>query len=207
MSEHPALPESESKVVANLRMISVAQSKAQAAAAIDTDKDGQGEYGFFGELAGTSPCRAPAGGKRALMQPRTLDAAWGKVTDAGNVVMDGYVYRMYLPAGGKGKTTAICEAPGGGCVMSGPRPDHDNAENLWTVYAWPLQPQKDGQRAFFMNQEAAILVTPNPDGLYNGEQRAPAFDAALAASKAGDMYGAVANGGMAVDGRVWSALN
>ena len=128
------------------------------------------------------------------------------MSESGNVVMDGYVYRMYLPAATKGLTPAICEAPGGGCVTSGARPDHDNAENLWIVYAWPLEASANAQRAYCVNQSGTVLATPNSDGLYLGEQRAPAFDAALVPSKAGDMYGASANGGTAVDGRVWSAL-
>ena len=44
------LAANESAAISTLRSISSAQAQLQSAAAIDSDSDGGGEYGFFGEL-------------------------------------------------------------------------------------------------------------------------------------------------------------
>jgi hypothetical protein len=203
-----AVSTGEGHAIANLRMISSAQEKAEAAGVIDTDQDGKGEYGFFGELAGSAPFRAPARDKRIVMHPPVLTSSWGKVTSAGNVVIDGYVYRMYLPGPlVQRKSPGISESPGGGCAATGLQPDHNGAELLWTVYAWPLEAGKTGQRAFFMNQEGDMLMLANKDGGYSGEAHAPTFDAALGAGRPGDMCASTAINVKSVDGRGWAPIH
>lgn len=141
------------------------------------------------------------------MKPALLDAKWGKVTSFGNVVVDGYVYRIYLPGAFVGdKSPGLGEAPGGGCVTNGPRPDHEAAEQYWSVYAWPLEAGKTGQRVFFFQQGGNVAQTQNADGFYSGEEHAPAFDAAVLAGLAGNIWAPPAIGDKSVDGRVWDLL-
>jgi hypothetical protein len=201
------MAESESVAIATLRVIALAQETARSLHSIDTDNDGNGEYGFFGELAGTSPCRAAPGGKRALMKPPMLSSAMGRISNAGNLVKDGYVYRMYLPgATSNGKVPGLCEAPGGGCVTSAPRPNPDNSEAYWCVYAWPLEAGVSGQRAFFADAEGVFLFLENADGFYSSEAKAPTFDAVLDASQPGNMKASPGMGTKSVDGRAWMPL-
>lgn len=47
----------ERAAIADLRSIASAQAQLASSGAIDTDDDGVGEYGYFGELAGTAPLR------------------------------------------------------------------------------------------------------------------------------------------------------
>ena len=47
----------ENAAIATLRSIASAQAQLQSSCAIDTDADGGGEYGFFGEMAGTAGLR------------------------------------------------------------------------------------------------------------------------------------------------------
>ena len=47
----------ENAAIATLRSIASAQAQLQSSSAIDTDADGGGEYGYFGELAGVAGMR------------------------------------------------------------------------------------------------------------------------------------------------------
>ena len=48
----------ESAAIATLKNISSAQAQCQASGIIDVNTNGQGEYGFFGELSGAVAVRA-----------------------------------------------------------------------------------------------------------------------------------------------------
>ena len=96
----------ENAAIATLRSIAAAQQQLQSSAAIDTDGDGGGEHGFFGELAGTDPVREFQGvGVAAAVGANTLDPtylpiAFGNVvTDGGDGVVErqGYFFKMLLP--------------------------------------------------------------------------------------------------------------
>src|SRR5688572_18284812 len=99
----------ENAAIATLRSIASAQAQLQSSCAIDTDADGGGEYGFFGELAGTAGMRVydvgsglPAVDPDAILDPAILPTAFGDVlvdsVDAGIVSRAGYYFKMYLPA-------------------------------------------------------------------------------------------------------------
>ena len=55
------LSANESAALSTLRSISSAQAQLQSSAAIDSDADGGGEFGYFGELAGTRTIRDKQG--------------------------------------------------------------------------------------------------------------------------------------------------
>jgi hypothetical protein len=72
-------------------------------------------------------------------------------------------------------------------VASGARPDHENSESMWVVYAWPLEAGRTGQRAFFLDAKTNFLIMDDADGAYGGEAQAPAFDAAFSRSWPGTL--------------------
>ena len=65
----------ESAAIATLKNISSAQSQCQASGVIDTNANGQGEYGYFGELAGRVGVRDNTGNaSTALISPPVLSS-------------------------------------------------------------------------------------------------------------------------------------
>lgn len=207
------LAANESAAISTLRSIASAQAQIQSAASIDSDADGGGEYGFFGELAGTDALRiydsatsaAAVGGAADILAPSMLSNAFGNITSS-TVVRSGYAFQMFLPgATASGATPAVSEAAGGG-ADSASLPDPDNCEILWACYAWPIEYQKTGNRVFFINQEGDLLSMNNRlTTPYSGATGGPDFDAAF--SVADDMASELGvNGTAAQDGGVWTAV-
>ncbi len=222
------LAANESAAISTLRSLSSAQAQLQSAGAIDTDADGGGEYGFFGELAGTVPLRifgvagpppVPVLGlvNADELNPAVLSTAFGNVQlDAagdGVVVRSGYVFKMYLPGTNVGITTpGVAEQPAGGAAAGAGMPDSNNCEILWCAYAWPLSASQTGNRAFFINQEGDLLQHLNrPVGgqaPYDGMAvvaNIPIFDEVF--SVAADMASPLGiNGTPSNDGLLWSPV-
>lgn len=205
------LSANEAAAISTLRSISSGQAQLQSSAAIDTDADGGGEYGSFAELAGAVALRvsaagAPAaGGAADVLNPTILPSAFGNVAGS-NVTRSGYNFRMYLPAAtAAGLTPGITENATGG-YTAGPFPDPDNGEILWCCYAWPMDYNGTGNRAFFINQEGDLLQCQNRGATpYNGTAKIPAFDEAF--TTAGDMASAIrigTSGG--TDATIWVAV-
>ena len=225
------LTANENAAIATLRSISAAQSQLQASSAIDTDADGGGEYGFFGELTGMALARTydpgafgPAPGAVAadLLDPPLLPMTFGDiVADAGAegcVERQGYYFKIYLPGPTVGGAT-----PGlpedGTAANGGARPGDvgigtwgsENCEVFWAAYAWPVDAEKTGKRVFFINQEGNPIQCDNREQVYEGllVGNVPPFDAALAntdpASMEGDL-GLATMGFTANDGNVWTVV-
>ncbi len=207
------LSANESAAISTLRSISSAQAQLQSSSAIDSDADGGGEYGYFGELSGVDPLRINAAGVPALgvvatdeLDPSVLSASFGDV--AGSVVVrSGYVFQMWLPdAAGDG----VAELATGGADGAA-LPDPDNGEILWACYAWPLEANTSGNRVFFINQEGDLLQMNNRVATpYSGAAGGPAFDAAFTAPAVGQAAMgaplAVGPGNVANDGNLWTAV-
>jgi len=221
----------ENAAIATLRSIASAQAQLQSSCAIDTDADGGGEYGFFGEMAGTAGMRiydaatdAPAVDAAAILDPAILPTAFGDIiaddTGEGIVTRAGYYFKMYLP----GPTNAgdIAGFPematlGVGGSDDPPSADPNNCEVIWCCYAWPVEPESTGNRAFFVNQEGDLLQTLNNTGatqtvvLYSGLD-GPPYDAAFDSTGASTLTGMGANLGIiaqgldSVDGNVWTIV-
>lgn len=205
------LTANEASAVITLRAIAQGQAQVVSSPAIDSDGDGQGEYGYFAELAGQSVVRVNVGGvvgvggPESRLVPNALLAALGNVQN-GVVVYSGYVFRLWLP----GPTTAglvpgIPEDPGGG-KLAAPFPNPDNCESQWCAYGWPLSRSGTGTPCFFINSQGQILRYDNRGAIrYSGLAGGPNFDAAL--TVAGHMSSPMALGGAAsVDGNLWVVL-
>ena len=227
-----SISSNENAAIAALRSITSAQVDLAASGAIDTDNDGVGEYGYFGELAGSAPLRiynpvteSPTLGVTVLSPPLLAPAFRKSFFDgAGNNVVrvDGYFFKMFLPdvpilnnIRGVPETGAA----GMGGATAGNFPYPDTCEALWCCYAWPEEVGVTGRRAFFINQEGRLLQTKNngqPPGnpVYEGLALAslPVFDAAYS-NEPGFPNGPTGMGALlgnpprrANDGNVWTPI-
>jgi prepilin-type N-terminal cleavage/methylation domain-containing protein len=200
------LSANESAAISTLRSISSAQAQMQSSAAVDTDSDGGGEYGYFAEVAGTVGMReddgagAPTNGAD-LLSPPMLSTALGNVED-GVVTRSGYVFQMWLP---DDANAGVAEDTDGGSVDGATDPD--GAENYWGCYAWPLDFGSTGNRVFFINHEGDILQYNNRGTEnYTGIAGGPDFAAALSGA---DMSFGLANSAAGVagnDGENWTVV-
>jgi len=199
------LSANESAAISTLRSISSAQAQIQSSAAIDTDSDGGGEYGYFGELAGTDELREDDGAGAStqgadLLSPPMLSTALGNVNAAGEVTRSGYIFAMYLP---DAASAGVSEDAG----FADGATDPDNCENFWGCYAWPLDFGSTGNRVFFINHEGDILQYNNRgDEVYDGTGDGPAATAALSGA---DMSFGLANAAAGVagnDGENWTVV-
>lgn len=218
----------ENAAIATLRSIASAQAQLQSSCAIDTDADGGGEFGFFGELAGTTGMRVfdagtgePALDPDAVLDPAILPTAFGDIiadaTDNGIVARSGYYYKIWLPAvTAGGDIVGVPEAAAGGSEDP-PTTDPNNCEVIWACYAWPIDAESTGNRAFFINQEGDLLQTLNNTGaaatnaLYE-DLTGPDYDAAFDSTGAASLTGMGANLGItaqgltANDGNLWTIV-
>jgi len=215
----------ENAAIATLRSIAAAQQQLQASAAIDTDADGGGEFGFFGELAGADPVRVFTSGGAAIgstpgdvLDPTYLTPQFGNVvTDGSDGVAQrqGYYYKMWLPDAATSASPptipGIAEAGTGG--NPGTLPDPDNSEIIWCCYAWPVQVTKTGNRAFFINEEGEVLSTTNREGgtgvgqVYNAFDDVPTCYAAYSvASDMGSTPALAQMGFTAQDANIWTPV-
>jgi prepilin-type N-terminal cleavage/methylation domain-containing protein len=204
------LAANESAAIAALRSLSSAQAQIQSSAAIDTDADGGGEYGSFGELSGAQPLRVSNAGVPGAgavgtdeLTPAVMSQAFGVLNADAVVTRSGYAYKIYLPGAGAAPAGIPEEANGG--FNAGPFPDPDNGEILWCAYAWPQDAGNTGNRTFFINQEGDLTSTANRGvGAYTGATTGagvhPAFSAAYTVA---DMAAPMAIGTAGVDNNVW----
>jgi len=208
------LSANEAAAISTLRSVTSAQAQLQSSAAIDTDADGAGEYGYFGELSGIDPLRVATGtpavpGAGAVgtdeLVPAILSTAFGNVA-ASVVQRQGYMFQMWLPnATAGGLVPGIAEAPTGGSSATFPNPN--NCELLYCCYAWPADYNKTGNRAFFTNQEGDLLQCLNRSLTpYDGAVLTPGF--AEAFTVAGDMGSALRIGvAGGANNTIWVPVN
>lgn len=204
------LAANESAAISTLRSISSAQAQLQSSAAIDSDSDGGGEYGFLGELAGTDPVRVDDGTGGVVLgtvgtdeiAPPMLSSQFGDIT-ASVVTRSGYCFQIFLPAAAN---TGLPEATGGGMNAA---VDPDNSEIFWAAYAWPLDDGQTGNRAFFVNQEGDLLQFNNRIATpYSGAAGGPAWTAAFANGEttAEGMGATLASGAAGEDSNIWTPV-
>jgi prepilin-type N-terminal cleavage/methylation domain-containing protein len=211
------LSANEAAAIATLRSVSSAQAQIQSSAAIDSDADGSGEYGYFAEMSGSKPMRiasgsppvAAIGAAADILNPAVLSSAFGTMTvgpATGMVSRSGYYFQMWLPDATVGGVTAgIAEDPTGGAGAT--LPNSDNCEILWACYAWPMDVQGSGNRAFFINQEGDLLQTQNRSATpFNSTTTTPAFDECFLV--AGDMASGLNVGAVSVSGsgNIWTPV-
>ncbi|HEX5138900.1 MAG TPA: DUF2950 family protein [Planctomycetota bacterium] len=184
------LNSNEASVIATMRNILSAQAQFQATGRADMNDNGTGEYGTFGEMAGSVGVR---GG--ALLDPTVLSTSFRTVNANGEVSRTGYLFAVYLPdAAGNG----LAELAGGGADAN---VDGNLSEMAWCCYAWPASYGNSGNRTFFLNQGGDILATDQPN--YAGTGGGPASNAAFAAGGGNTITGPVATAITGRDGNFW----
>lgn len=184
----------EAAAVATSRNVISALAQSQQSAKADEDQDGTGEYAGFLELSG-----AAAGRMAGVLVPPVLSRAFQVLNQNGEVLRNGYLYRIYLP---DARGAGVGE-PATGYRLG--QVDPDLAETTWCVYAWPEQYGKTGTRTFFVNQGGDTLATDAP--AYSGSGHGPDADAAFQPSHRGGIVGLPAVGGVGADGNVWKQVN
>ena len=163
----------ESAAIATLKNISSGQAQCRSSGVIDVNSNGQGEYGFFGELSGKVNVRAGT----QKISPPVLSTAFSNITAQSNVSRSGYLFRMYLPLAAATGVTEI--ATTGGDPSNTLTIDPSQAETLWCCYAWPQVRGNSGKRTFFVNQAGDVLSTTGATVGYNGTTTMPAYSVAF----------------------------
>jgi hypothetical protein len=164
-----SISSNEAAAVATLRNLAAVQETFKAAAHIDTNCDGVGEYGYFAELAGSRPMRIAVGDPcvpgtgsefHDLLRPPLLRSQFGDVR-YGCVVSHGYVFQMWLPGTPGDAHVEGCREDYLGGKQAAPFPDPANGAHFWCCYAWPLDHGHTGRRVFFVNQRGRVLEYAN----------------------------------------------
>ena len=185
----------ESAAIGTIRQLLQSQVQFAGRREADLNANGTGEFGTFGEMSGNVAVRATSGGTRFL-EPGVMNLSFRAVSPAGELMRDGYYFRIYLPGpNGEG----IVEQPGGGAA---PNVDPDRAEAIWCVYAWPANYASTGRRTFFANQLGDVLFTDS--NAYSGPGAPIAPGAAfLQPGPGGNIDGRIAVNRQGRDANTW----
>ncbi len=146
----------ETRAAATLKMFASSQEIFRLDGCVDLDSDGDGEYGYIGELAGSVPCRGS--GKRA----KAASCEFGRTDSRGMVISMGYCYIVYLPgASGIGEDAGQASANASAANLQ---------ETGYVIYAWPVS-RSTGRKMFAITQEgliaqkavSGVITAPNWD--------------------------------------------
>lgn len=186
----------ETAALATVRQIVQSQMLFVNRKEADLNENGSGEFGTFGEMSGNVAVRAANGGTR-FMDPGAINPSFRAISPLGEMVRNGYYYRLYLPGpAGEG----LLELPGGG---ADPAVSADLADSTWCIYAWPQRYGVTGRRTFFSNQTGDITSTD--DARYTGPGAPlPAGAAFAEPGPAGNISGLIAVSEPGRDGNTWS---
>jgi len=185
----------ETAALATVRQIIQSQLLFTNRKEADLNRNGAGEYGTFGEMSGNVAVRASSGGTKFL-DPSVINPSFRAISPLGEMVRNGYYYRLYLP-GPTGE--GLLELPGGGADGA---VSAELAESTWCVYAWPQRYGVSGRRTFFANQFGEITSTDDPQ--YSGPGAPLPAGAALAQpGAAGGIVGTVAVNEPGRDDNTW----
>jgi len=189
----------ETSAIGTLRTLASAQAAFQSRHIVDQDNDGHGEYGFLQELAGSVVPR----GLAAALDPPVLSQTLGNADGGGLVTKSGYAFVMFLPGAGN----AEIQEPAAGAVPASVAANANGQETTYACYAIPAQIRGTGNRAFVVNQQAAVFSTTNVGTQnYDIAGVAPLLANPNAAYEAGadNLSGKIAVGvGAAQDGGTW----
>jgi hypothetical protein len=121
-----------------------AEVQFQAGNYHDRDKDGIGDFGFFGEMSG-----GPIPGNPNAPPLAFLQATWNAVSP----VINGYQYSVYIPDGKGGAMSAADDHP-----ITDALPN-ERPESGFVVYAWPVKATK-GSHLFAITTQGVVYAAP-----------------------------------------------
>jgi len=187
----------ETAVISTLKTISTAQANFKERVIVDRDLDGEGEFGYLAELAGSLPPR----GRAEPIEPIILSRSFGLVENR-SADRTGYLFQLSLP---QRDGAPAPEAPAGGEDPAIPS-DAESAEAVWVCYAWPKVIGSTGSRAFVINQAGDVLQTSNDAETqrYSGDDNVPPPDAAF--TREDRITSRLAVNANGTDGGFWKAI-
>jgi prepilin-type N-terminal cleavage/methylation domain-containing protein len=190
----------ESSAIGTLKTMAASQLQFKTSSAVDTDADGTGEFGFLGELSGTTQTRTPGGVTGPRLLPPVISQGLGLIS-GGSVSKAGYEFRVFLPTGAGAAIFQPTSA-----MLSGASADADGQENRWICYAWPSVARNTGVRIFAVGQGGEILAASNISTLYQGKTSAPLPEAAYdtGGTDPDNLDAGLARAGLTSgDGQIW----
>ena len=150
----------QTAAVSTLRALHVAQQTYRASTVRDSDRDGDGEFGFLDDLMG----RGRRGEGRVTGARKLLSLQFER--KSAGYTRQGYYFRVYLPADDG--------SPIGGHEHAGRlgQVDGDLAETAVVAMAWPVSAGRTGNAAFVLDAFGNIYQCE--DGKYGGKSAPPA---------------------------------
>jgi len=200
----------ETATVGTLRTVVYSQAQFKAAAVVDQDGDGIGEYGYFQELAGAAAPRTVANQiPTDVRLGEYVTQVLGRVSPQGIATKSGYCFKMFLPSasGPAGETSPL---------SAGKAEDADLQEQAFICYAWPVTFESSGMRCFVVNQRGNVFTAKNSGAggspTYDGFNKAPDATAAFAKDdeNARNFIGNfpdIDNGEQGNDGQIWVSIS
>jgi prepilin-type N-terminal cleavage/methylation domain-containing protein len=176
----------ESATTGSLKTDATQEANYKQQSETDQDNDGVGEYGWLCELCGEiCPRRSVAqqtGATAAGVSPVYVSqqfATGGSSAGAtGYAEKSGFFYRMYLPiiAPAEDATDGDDDTAAGLSPTTWPTPLDpvtgraiiNRQESSFCCYAWPVEANSTGQRAFFINEVGETYGTKMNNTPYNG---------------------------------------
>lgn len=188
------LSANEAAVIGTMRQISASQQMFRSTDHDDVDGDGQGEFGFLGELSGLRPLRDTG----VELLPPILNPAFGEISATGATSRNGYLFRMFLP-----DATGVGLAETDANIVN---VDPRMSAEFFTCVAWPSSYARSGQRTFFLSQTGTILTTI--DSRYSGEAAGPVANAGMVGVTDGhiDTHELASGATLGVDGNRWQEV-
>ncbi len=171
----------ETRMIGRATSIATAQERFKQAVLRDLDADRTGEYGYFQHLA-----------ERGFLDERFAESAR---EHGGDVVLDGYRFRMFLPLADGSPRREAHPLP------SFDGADANNQETNWVCYAWPDELGVTGNRSGVVNQEGQFYQCSNTVHGWSGAAGAPT--GAEAFFDLDDMTGPIVVGAPSADGQTW----
>jgi hypothetical protein len=207
----------EAAAVRALETLLAAQAAVRASGDIDVDGDSEGEYATLKEITQGSDGRAAvlpgpvpgtdfSVGTGELLErrlPRTFEPL-----ENGDFVLDGYVFRLFLPSAQApaGFTHEVRYAGGPSLADPGVAAPIgiDASESYWCAYAHPVEFGVTGRRRFFVNQLGVVLESANETTRVEG---VPAPVAGNEAFLGDNISSPIAVGTLGRDGELWKPVD
>lgn len=188
----------EGSAAVSLRSFLQAQTQFRDNMTCDTDGDCRGEFGLLGELTGASNIRTDGGTTTKLALPFLPHSF--NTNDKGQTSKSGYNFKVFLP----GETAVVYDTSNN---QPGNWEDADYQENQWIAYAWPATFGVTGMRVFAIDNQGTVIAADNHNGLYNGNNKQPQYNAAMTGSPSHNRFEEMAVSTTGIDGQRWLPAN
>jgi hypothetical protein len=164
-----ALKHKRDRVPQTLAALGIGQEQFRQQCQVDEDFDGDGEYGWFGELSGSEGSGRQSG-LRMGWSP-LVPAILGVKDRAGRSTRYDRWFRMYLPDASGVMRQEPAPLPGGWGNYDAAGAPH--REQRWACAAWQKNPEAWDPRAFYVDQYGVVWETGGEVRDYRGSAAGP----------------------------------